>query len=99
MKLRKTTMLKVAVRVLFVSAPMILLSGYLVYLLRNWLASSNVYNISEPVYLGVLMLVMWGAMWLTTGQLLKDLKKESKGKLIESKAATKHTSVLTGKEG
>lgn len=45
------------------------------------------------------MLVMWGAMWLTTGQLLKDLKKESKGKLIESKAASKHTSVLTGKEG
>jgi hypothetical protein len=70
-------MLKVTVRIIFVSGPAILLSGYLVYLLRNWLVSSNIYSVSEPVYLGVLMLVMWGTMWLTTGGLIKDLLKES----------------------
>ena len=80
MKSGKTSMLKVFVWILFVSAPVILLSGYSVYLLRNWLVSSNVYSIPEPVYLGVLMLVMWGALWITTGRLLEDLMKESQEK-------------------
>ena len=78
MKSEKTTILKVAGRIIFISAPAILLSGYLVYLLRGWLSSSNIYNISESVYLAILMLVMWGAMWLSTGKLIKDLINESK---------------------
>ncbi len=77
MKSGKTTVREVIIRLFFVSAPAILLSGYAVYYVRNWLASSNIYFISEPVYLGILMLVMWGAMWLSTGKLLKGLIEES----------------------
>ncbi len=51
----------------FISAPAIILAGYLIYVLRNWLALSFNIVIPDSIYLILLFIASISAMWLTAG--------------------------------
>lgn len=78
-------MLRVIVVCGFISVPAILIAGYAVYSLRNWLAISHGIEISDPVYLIILFLAMMSAMWITSGKLISEIRKQIIDEEIESK--------------
>ena len=61
----------------FISAPAIIISGYGVYMLREWLSSAHGLELPEIVYLLCLLACMWASMWLTAGRLIHDIMKAS----------------------
>ncbi len=60
-------------RVIFISCPAILLSGYFVYKGRGMLLESKGFEVSDFIYSMVLYIVMFTAYWLTTRDILKEL--------------------------
>jgi len=76
-KVTKKLMARVIFRIIFISGPAIIVSGYCVYLLRNWLAASKNIEMSDLVYGLLLILVMWAAMWLSSGKLISELQSMS----------------------
>lgn len=55
----------------FVSAPSIILSGFGVYSLKEWLVATYEVSINEHVYWIVLFLAMTVALWLSSRKVLK----------------------------
>ena len=61
----------------FISVPAIIISGYGVYMLREWLSSAHGLELPEIVYLLYILVCMWASMWLTAGHLIRDIMKAS----------------------
>lgn len=61
----------------FVSGPAIIFSGYAIYSLHNWLVVTYGMKIPDPIYLIILFLVMWSAMWLTAGKLIHEIREQT----------------------
>ena len=58
--------------VAFISCPSIILAGYLVYKFKELLVNNGI-MIDNTIYCLILFLVMWAAMWLTAGKILKAI--------------------------
>jgi hypothetical protein len=64
--------------VIFLSAPTILLAGYLVYFARNYVQSTWGIAIHPVIYLAILVAAVVGAMWATAGRFIKELMADAK---------------------
>lgn len=63
-----------------VSVPAMILSGYAVYALRNWLSASFHIDVPTIVYVLALVIAVWGAMWVTSGRLISELRRAKQNK-------------------
>ena len=57
---------------LLVSCPSIVLAGYAVYKTKEILLKNGIL-INEYIYVSIGFLAMWGAMWLTSNRILKEI--------------------------
>lgn len=78
-----TLMAKVVAVVGFVSVPAILLAAYATYSLRQWLHSSMKIDVPDLLYLVILFLVMWAAMWLTAGNVIRQVRDLSRARDLD----------------
>ena len=60
-------------QIVFVSCPAIIMSGYLVYRFRPVIAEWTGFPVGDFAYSMILLFVMWGAMWLTTHKILREI--------------------------
>jgi hypothetical protein len=70
--------------ILLVSAPAVLLSGFLVYQLNIFLASKWDIHVHPFLYQMTLLAVMGGAFWLSSGKLISELKASAEKRHVES---------------
>jgi hypothetical protein len=71
-------------RIIFLIAPAILLSGYAVYWTNDFLAADGV-HIPTLLYQAILLAVLWIAMWLTAKPLIDDLRKRARERKTEQR--------------
>ena len=71
-------MMKVVLIIIFFSGPVIILSGYSVYALRNWLAEVHDIEVTEDTYLWILLLCMCCAMWLSIRKIMAEIRDKIK---------------------
>ena len=57
---------------IFVSCPSIILAGYAAYKTKEILLKNGIL-INEYIYVSIGFLAMWGAMWLTSNRILKEI--------------------------
>jgi hypothetical protein len=73
-KISKITTLRVVAVCGLISGPAMFISGYAIFSLRNWLVNAFNILIPERLYLLLVFLAMWAAMWLTAGKLITELR-------------------------
>ena len=61
----------------FITVPAVAFSGYVVYILRDWITESYGYEVSDSVYLIVLFVAVMGTLRLTSGRLITELHREN----------------------
>jgi len=63
---------KAMVWIIFISCPSIILTGYVVYKIKEMLFINGV-TINETIYWLILFFAMWAAMWLSSKRILKEV--------------------------
>lgn len=76
--LKKFNIKKSIAHVILISCPLIILAGYCVYLVRDWLFESKGITVPDPIYWIIVFFAMWAAMWLTSYKILRDIFYQGK---------------------
>jgi len=64
--------------IIFISCPSIILTGYIVYKVKEILLR-NGFSINEYIYLIILFTTMWIAMWISSKKILKEVFSGDRG--------------------
>jgi len=72
---------KLLLRMVVTTIPIMILSAYVVSMLRDWLVEENIFQAPDIIYVLFIFFILWGVERMTIGLMLDELiKKETRTK-------------------